>query len=103
MNTKTENAVEVEFPDLPGCVTFGDTYDEAYMNAVDVLAGWLVNAEPQFIRKPSAYKELENTANQIVPVPLDERTMKSYRSLKNVKKQAKSRKNRHLPDSPLHF
>ncbi|MGE0085335.1 MAG: type II toxin-antitoxin system HicB family antitoxin [Desulfococcaceae bacterium] len=24
--TKSKNAVEVEFPDLPGCLTFGDTY-----------------------------------------------------------------------------
>lgn len=69
--TETENAVEVEFPDLPGCLTFGDTYDEAYENAVDVLAGWLANAEPQFIRRPSAYKELEHLADKIIPVPLD--------------------------------
>jgi len=57
--TKTEEAVEVEFPDLPGCVTFGDTYDEAYQNAVDVLAGWLANAEQQFVRPPSPHETFE--------------------------------------------
>ncbi len=43
--TKSDNAVEVEFPDLPGCVTFGDTFEEAYSNAADVLAGWMANAK----------------------------------------------------------
>jgi len=45
---KTSEAIEVKFPDLQGCVTFGRTRDEAIENATDVLAGWLANAESQF-------------------------------------------------------
>ncbi len=85
--TEAEKAVEVEFPDLPGCVTFGDTYDEAYENAVDVLAGWLANAEPQFIGKPSSYRDLKNIAEKIIPVPIDTEIMKSYKNLKNIRKE----------------
>lgn len=48
---QTDEAIEVEFPDLPGCVTFGETWEEAYENAVDVLAGWLM-------RNPSLSKSL---------------------------------------------
>lgn len=40
------------FPDLIGCVTFGKDWDEAIDNATDVLAAWLANAEPKFIKKP---------------------------------------------------
>ncbi len=52
---KTSEAIEVEFPDLQGCVTFGRSKDEAMENASDVLAGWLANAEPQFVKEPSSY------------------------------------------------
>ena len=31
----------VEFPDCPGCVTFGDSKAEALTNAVEALEGWL--------------------------------------------------------------
>ena len=47
---RTDEATEVEFPDLEGCVTFGKDYDEAYNHAVDALAGWMAYAEPQFHR-----------------------------------------------------
>ncbi len=82
--TKISNVVEVEFPDLPGCVTFGDTFEEAYNNAADVLAGWLANAEKQFIRQPSRYEDLDKSAGEIIPVPLDEKIMNSYAATKRV-------------------
>jgi predicted RNase H-like HicB family nuclease len=31
----------VEFPDCPGCQTFGDTKKEALVMAADALKGWL--------------------------------------------------------------
>src|SRR5580698_8705337 len=51
--TKTDKAIEVEFPDLEGCVTFGKDWEEALENAEDVLAAWLTHAEDQFIKEPS--------------------------------------------------
>ena len=82
--TKTPNAVEVEFPDLPGCLTFGDTFEEAYDNAADALAGWLANAEKRFIRQPSRYEDLDKSAGEIVPIPLDENILNSYAKTKRV-------------------
>ena len=33
----------VEFPDCPGCQTFGDSKEEALAMATDALAGWLAS------------------------------------------------------------
>ena len=44
--------IEVEFPDLQGCFTFGKDWEEALENAEDALAAWLVNAELEFIKEP---------------------------------------------------
>ena len=30
-----------EVPDLPGCMTHGDTYEEAALNVQEATAGWL--------------------------------------------------------------
>ena len=76
--------VEVEFPDLTGCVTFGNDWDEALENATDVLAAWLANAEIQFVKEPSSYQELKKkykNAN-LMPIALDEKTLESYEELK---------------------
>lgn len=79
---KTNQATEVEFPDLEGCVTFGKSYEEAYNNAVDALAGWMAHAEPEFIKSPSSYDELANRKGQIVPIPLDKTLIDSYEEKK---------------------
>lgn len=79
---KTRVAVELEFPDLPGCVSFGKDWDEALVNAIDVLAAWLAHAEPQFISEPSSYKALEKLGDVLVPIPVDEQIMSSYQELK---------------------
>lgn len=36
-----EAGFTVSFPDLPGCVSIGDTIDEAYKNALDAKRSWL--------------------------------------------------------------
>lgn len=45
-----EGGYTVIFPDLPGCVTEGDTLDEAIDMAVDAASGWVLdsveNGEP---------------------------------------------------------
>ena len=81
---KANDAVEVTFPDLEGCVTFGVTWDEAVENATDVLAGWLANAEPRFVKKPSSFEELraQFKMGQIIPIPIDERIKQSYEEMK---------------------
>jgi predicted RNase H-like HicB family nuclease len=80
----SKDAVEVEFPDLSGCVTFGSNRDEALENATDVLAAWLANAETHFISEPSSYKELKKKHKDadLIPIALDEQILESYEELK---------------------
>jgi predicted RNase H-like HicB family nuclease len=79
-----KESVEVEFPDLTGCVTFGDNWDEALGNATDVLAAWLANAETQFVKKPSSYQDLKKKFKnaKLVPIALDEKILETYEELK---------------------
>ncbi len=73
-----EEHIEVEFPDLAGCVTYGNSWEEAYENAVDVLAGWLANAEAQFIKDPSSKEKLEEDDGELTPIPVDEKILQNY-------------------------
>ena len=36
-----EGGYNVSFPDFPGCVTFGDTFEEAEKMAEDALSLWI--------------------------------------------------------------
>ncbi len=86
--TTTNEAVEVDFPDLQGCLTFGTDFDEAYELSVDALAGWLAHAEKRFVKPPSKYGDLKkrfDKENQtIVPVPVDETIIESYAPKKRI-------------------
>lgn len=41
-----DGAYTVTFPDLPGCITCGDTAEQAYRMAKDALALWLFDEKP---------------------------------------------------------
>ncbi len=79
---KTNEAIEVEFPDLPGCVTFGKNWDEAIMRATDVLAAWLANADLKFIKEPSSHQELSKLKGSLIPIVVDEKILQRYQALK---------------------
>lgn len=42
---KPEGGFIIEVPALPGCVTVGDTLEEAYLNALDAIQGYLEAAD----------------------------------------------------------
>lgn len=80
---KTDEVIEVEFPDLQGCLTFGSDWEEALKNAEDVLAAWLVSAESEFIKQPSKHHELEHLPDgELVPILVNENIMASYQKSK---------------------
>jgi len=79
---ETAEAVEVNFPDLKGCMTFGSNWEEAIENAEDALAVWLANAEPVFIKKPSTHKMLSRIKGRLVPIVVNESILESYKPLK---------------------
>ena len=41
---KDEGGFVVSFPDLPGCITCGETVESAVANAMDAKKEWLVAA-----------------------------------------------------------
>lgn len=53
--SKVENAYNVEFIDLPGCLTYGISLDEAFANAKEALDGYLesIDLREQEIPSPS--------------------------------------------------
>lgn len=57
-------AVGVWFPDLPGCVSAGDTLDEAMTNAAEALALWVdaANAHGLAIPRARSLAELKRDA-----------------------------------------
>ena len=58
--TRDPVAIAVEFPDLPGCLTQGDNYRDAFLNAKEALhlhlVGMLMDGEE--IPKPSTFEDL---------------------------------------------
>jgi antitoxin HicB len=44
----------IEFPDLPGCMSDGETVEEAIVNGVDAMRGWIdaMNAEGHPVPQP---------------------------------------------------
>jgi predicted RNase H-like HicB family nuclease len=81
---KSDAVVEVEFPDLEGCVTFGEDWDEAYENAIDALAAWLAHAQANFVHSPSQHNALAHLQGELVPVPVDEKILESYAETKRI-------------------
>jgi predicted RNase H-like HicB family nuclease len=52
----------VSFPDLPGCISAGDTFEEALSDAAEALAGHLsvMKADGDTIPRPRSLEELRN-------------------------------------------
>jgi predicted RNase H-like HicB family nuclease len=78
----TQDVVEVEFPDLAGCATFGKDWEDAFDKAEDALAAWLSHAAPKFIKKPSKHHELSCNGGELVPIPVNEKIKVAYQQRK---------------------
>jgi predicted RNase H-like HicB family nuclease len=73
----------VSFPDLPGCISAGDTFEEAVANAAEALAGHLalMRVDGDDIPAPRSFEELkrdrdfvDDAADAIVTVVQPQRT-----------------------------
>ncbi len=85
-----EGGYSVEVPDLLGCVTQGDTLEEAMEMAQDAALGWLLTAieEEEEIPKPSTMEEIQiekKGFTTLLLLNIDEYTEK-YGSKKSIKK-----------------
>ena len=52
MPDQEEGGFVVSFPDLPGCLTIGETIEDAYKNAEDAKQEWLLAAMEDGIEIP---------------------------------------------------
>ena len=64
--TLDPDGVSIEFPDLPGCLSCAETYEEAYENAKEALALHLYGMEQsnEAIPTPSKIGEIQLEENQ---------------------------------------
>lgn len=77
--------VLVSIPDVEYVETFGDSFEEAFENAVDALAGSLAVGEAN-VKPKSSMNILKKKYPKadIIPVPVDLKIMKSYEKNKRV-------------------
>jgi predicted RNase H-like HicB family nuclease len=63
-----DDGISVEFPDLPGCFTCGDTIDEAYKNAKEALELHLYGMEKDNdpIPEPTPLNKIKIQKNQSI-------------------------------------
>ena len=63
----------VEFPDLPGCITQGDSFEEAFEMAEDAASGWILTSieDGEEIPSPSSLNMLHFEQGHVNFIPLD--------------------------------
>ena len=74
----------VSFPDFPGCITAGKTFEEAHRNAVDALTLHVegMREDGDTIPKPSTLDKVEKHPGRpgatlfLVDIPADEKTVR---------------------------
>jgi antitoxin HicB len=62
-----DKVFQVSFPDFPGCVTFGYSYEEAFRNAEDVLKLWILEvakSDARSINKMQSQTVISNISVQ---------------------------------------
>ncbi len=62
--TAEEGGYTVSVPDLPGCISEGDTFEEALEMIEDAMLGWLTVAQEHGDPFPSKYKHLKTQPGQ---------------------------------------
>ena len=66
---KKDRSYLVEFPDLPGCLTEGNTLEEAKQNARDALTGYLTSIFERNLKIPEPSKAKGKNIYMIEPEP----------------------------------
>lgn len=63
--TQEKDYIDITFPDLKGCITFGDNLEQALYMSKEALESYLLVLEDEkmSIPKPSTYQELQAKLN----------------------------------------
>lgn len=85
---KTTNTFTVVFPDLPGCITQGDTIEEALEMAQDAASGWILTSieDGETVNPPSRNHDYYDEDAFVNFVPLDIDEYAKLNSDKSIKK-----------------
>lgn len=83
-----EGSYTVEFPDLPGCVTQGDSLEEAFEMAEDAACGWILTSieDDEEIPSPTPINKVDAKEGFANYVTLDIGEYAKQYSTKSVKK-----------------
>lgn len=70
--TYEDDGISIEFPDLPGCISCGDTDEEAVRMAKEALALYLYDAEESgdAISTPTPVSKITKEDNQLI-IPIE--------------------------------
>lgn len=83
-----EDGYTVEFPDLPGCITQGDSLEEAFEMAEDAACGWILTSieDGDELPKPTPIHQMTAEEGFVNYVTLDIDEYAKQYSTKSVKK-----------------
>ncbi len=58
LRAESEGGYTAAVPALPGCITYGETFEEAMSMIDDAMAGWLAVARDEGFPIPEQFEEL---------------------------------------------
>jgi len=85
----SDKGYTITFPDLPGCITYGEDAADALLMAKDAACGWLLDEleDGNTLPKPSAPEKIKLKNNEFISLmALDMQTYASKYGTKLVKK-----------------
>lgn len=85
---RDDDGYTVEFPDLPGCVTQGDNFEEAFEMAQDAASGWILTSieDGEEVQSPSPIDAIDGNGGYVNYIPLDIDEYAKQYSTKSIKK-----------------
>jgi len=66
-----DGCISVKFPDLPGCLTFGETFEEAVNMAKEAISGWIIVRENENLDIPKPSMITAKEGETIVLIEFD--------------------------------
>jgi predicted RNase H-like HicB family nuclease/DNA-binding XRE family transcriptional regulator len=94
-NEGSKHGYWVEFPDLPGCLTEGDTLEEAFLMAGDALDCWFADPDQEH-PNPTPITEIKAEKGDIIqmvqPAPYTSENAKQYIIKEAIEKGLEERK-----------
>ena len=63
----TDHTYNVSFPDLPGCLTFGETIEETKANAKEALSAYLESIDSRRLKVPEPSEQKGKNIHRVEP------------------------------------